>query len=101
MWLIMTIIKIKLCLNSLCCRREQYNQIKIVSEPHLPWIMVGCRDSRGGIVNVTENVNKHIRYGDLVTPSFLQKIEPNYTEWFYVDKLSLNELKIPVEGIQI
>lgn len=101
MWIVLTFIRIKLCISSICCKRQQYNQIKIVSESHLPWIFVGCKDSNGEVINITETVNKYINYGDLVSPSFLQKLDPTYNEWFYLDKLTLNEVKIPVEGIQI
>ena len=47
------------------------------------------------------NEKNIISAGDSITDDFLFSLEPDCVSWSYIDFKTLNETKIPVEGIQI
>jgi hypothetical protein len=97
MWCLRALVKIKNFLTSLCFERERDPNKNI----KVPWIWIGGTTNDGSIIDLTRYLSTYLDEGDLVTEYFLSKIEPKCIAWSYIDFKTLNEVKIPVSGIQI
>ena len=74
-----------------------------ISAAELPWVWIGAEMKSGVILTLTEDINKVVEYGDVVTPEYLE----TYTElkhvkrWLYLDIMTLIEQEIPTSGLII
>lgn len=74
-----------------------------ISPSNLPWLWIGAKLNDGKIETITEIVNNSIEYGDVISPSFLQKLTEfdNVDQWVYLNSTTLNEEEFPAEGLVI
>jgi hypothetical protein len=72
-----------------------------VSIHKLPWFWVGC-EVDNTTIDITEKINKSLKYSKLVTPEFLSEISGYKTsKWMYIDALTLEQRDFPLSGIVI
>ena len=72
-----------------------------VSVHKLPWFWVGCEIDETTI-DITEKLNKSVKYSKLVTPEFLSEISGYKTSnWKYIDSITLEQRDFPLSGIVI
>lgn len=97
-----------------CCSRK-WKQVCSVEEPiqikynsvhpsKTPWMWIGAEMKNGAIVTVTDQVNKHIVYDDVVDAGYLEavtKLHTGVVRWLYLDPVTLNEQEFPPEGLVI
>jgi hypothetical protein len=55
----------------------------------------------GEQIDMTDRLLGYLNVGDIVTDEFLKDLEPELVSCSYVDFKTLNEMKIPIDGIQI
>lgn len=95
-----------------CCSRalkkiiKNDDEVRYSSIPSskTPWLWIGAEMNNGSIVTVTDKVNKHIQYDDVITPEYLGSVTniPNgVSRWLYLDSKTLNEQEFPPEGLVI
>lgn len=74
-----------------------------ISRADLPWLWLGAEMKNGVIVTITEDINKVVEYGDLITPHFLQTYTElrNVKRWLYLDSATLIEQEIHPSGLLI
>ena len=81
--------------------RKKYNSIH---PSKTPWLWIGAEMSNGKIVTVTDIVNKHIEYSDVIDKKYLETvtdIKNDVSRWMYLDSKTLNEQEFPPEGLII
>jgi hypothetical protein len=97
-----------------CCSRR-FKQLCSIEEPvdfkynsvhpsKTPWMWIGAEMKNGKIITVTDEVNKHIVYGDLVDETYLKCVtllKKDVVRWLYLDPITLNEQEFPPEGLLI
>ena len=79
-------------------------QYTSVNPSNTPWLWVGAELTNGKIVTVTDTLNKHIQYGDVVTIEYLEsvtRVDKNVLRWLYLNSKTLNEQEFPPEGLVI
>lgn len=85
--------------------RFNYTQIpkQKISSSRLPWLWVGVELSNGKIETITDTINSSVDIGDVITPTFLEKITniQDAKRWIYLDSTTLNEEEFPAEGLVI
>jgi len=74
-----------------------------ISASILPWLWIGAEMKSGVIITLTEDINKIVNYGDIITPFFLESYTElkNVKRWLYLDSLTLLEQEIPPSGLVI
>lgn len=74
-----------------------------ISSSELPWLWIGAEMKSGIIVTLTEDINKIVNYGDVVTPKYLEVYTElkNVKRWLYLDTITLIEQEIPTSGLII
>lgn len=70
---------------------------------HIPWLWVGGVTVDDVNFTVTNEVNRAIQYGTLVTPNYLESVTgiPGVVTWKYLDPVELEEKEFPSEGFLI
>jgi hypothetical protein len=81
-----------------CCRPKREPPNKDIC---VPWVWIGGLDSEGAHIDLTDRLSGYLAVGDRVTDEFLKELEPRLVSCTYIDFKTLNEMKIPIEGIQI
>lgn len=89
------------------CKRRFYPNTPVVRPQvptsKLPWFWIGAELSTKTTETVTDVVNQYVRYGNKITPEFLQEVT-GYTDvitWKYVDVITLEEKEFPPGGFVI
>lgn len=74
-----------------------------ISPIELPWVWIGAEMKSGVILTLTEDINKIVEYGDIVTPRYLEAYTElkNVKRWLYLDMITLVEQEIPTSGLII
>lgn len=94
-----------------CCSRlfarpavvplKKYNSIH---PSNAPWLWIGAEMTNGKIITVTDEINKHIEYDDIINSVYLEEaanLKQGVTRWLYLDSKTLNEQEFPPEGLVI
>lgn len=97
-----------------CCSRVLDKFIKFentdnpkynsVNPSKAPWLWVGVEMVNGEIITVTDDINKHILYDDIVDIEYLEsvtKIRKDVSRWLYLDSKTLKEEEFPLNGLVI
>lgn len=74
-----------------------------ISPSELPWLWIGAEMKSGVIITLTDDINKIVKYGDIVTSNYLQSYTElkNVKRWLYLDSVTLIEQEIPTSGLII
>ena len=82
---------------------EEEKHKLMVSPAELPWLWLGAELKNNMIISLTDDINKVVMYGDLVTPDYLESYTElgNVRRWLYLDSKTLIEKEIPTKGLLI
>ena len=74
-----------------------------ISSSDLPWLWIGAELRNNMIISLTDDINKIVDYGDIITPYYLESYTElgNVRRWLYLDSKTLIEKEIPTDGLVI
>lgn len=70
----------------------------------MPWLWIGAEMADGRIITVTDTVNQHMEYHDVVNSTYLETVtgvDTNVSRWLYLDSQTLVEQEFPPTGLVI
>jgi hypothetical protein len=74
---------------------------KKTTKIEVPWVWIGGKNHQGETIDLTQLVADNLSVGEIVNEEFLFNLDYDCVSWSYIDFKTLNETKIPIEGIQI